>query len=101
MDPALEFLSLPSARPGIRRIELEALKYLGEILNECFPAKDPVKVLYRLDIGHFHCDARTAELPKESNEALRHLPHVHFDRRTHSRQPLEPPSRRRQDLKAL
>jgi hypothetical protein len=39
-----------------REQDLDALKYLGSILNESFPEKDPVKVLYRLDIGHFHCE---------------------------------------------
>jgi len=36
--------------------DLEALRYLGAILNDSFPADDPVKVVYRLDIGHFHCE---------------------------------------------
>ncbi len=36
--------------------DLDALRYLGEILKESFPANDPVRVLYRLDIGHFHCE---------------------------------------------
>lgn len=39
-----------------REKDLEALRYLGGILNESFPENDPVKVLYRLDIGHFHCE---------------------------------------------
>jgi hypothetical protein len=36
--------------------DLEALSYLGKILQESFPQDDPVKVVYRLDIGHFHCE---------------------------------------------
>jgi hypothetical protein len=36
--------------------DLDALQYLGGILNESFPNDGPVEVLYRLDIGHFHCE---------------------------------------------
>jgi hypothetical protein len=36
--------------------DLDALRYLGAILNECFSKDDPVRVVYRLDIGHFHCE---------------------------------------------
>jgi hypothetical protein len=36
--------------------DLQALIYLGKILQESFPKDDPVKVVYRLDIGHFHCE---------------------------------------------
>jgi len=36
--------------------DLDALSYLGKILDEGFPVNDPVKVVYRLDIGHFHCE---------------------------------------------
>lgn len=36
--------------------DLDTLVYLGKILQESFPKDDPVKVLYRLDIGHFHCE---------------------------------------------
>ena len=39
-----------------REKDLAALKYLGEILDESFPADDPVEVAFRLDIGHFFCE---------------------------------------------
>jgi hypothetical protein len=39
-----------------REKDLDALRYLGEILTEAFPKNDPVEVVYRLDIGHFHCE---------------------------------------------
>jgi hypothetical protein len=38
-----------------REKDLEALRYLGTILKASFPAREAVKVLFRLDIGHFHC----------------------------------------------
>jgi len=36
--------------------DLDALSYLGEILKAAFPENDKIQVLYRLDIGHFHCE---------------------------------------------
>lgn len=36
--------------------DLDALRYLGSILNESFPKDGPVQVVFRLDIGHFHCE---------------------------------------------
>ncbi|MCX6623905.1 MAG: DUF4091 domain-containing protein, partial [Acidobacteria bacterium] len=36
--------------------DLDALRYLGTILKKSFPKGDPVKVAFRLDIGHFHCE---------------------------------------------
>ena len=36
--------------------DLGALRYLGTILQESFPKGDPVRVAFRLDIGHFHCE---------------------------------------------
>ena len=39
-----------------REQDLDALAYLGGILRDGFPAGDPVRLLYRLDIGHFHCE---------------------------------------------
>jgi|GEM_PF-2010490 len=36
--------------------DLDALRYLGTVLNESFPKGGPVRVAYRLDIGHFHCE---------------------------------------------
>jgi hypothetical protein len=36
--------------------DFEALRSLGNILHEGFPANDPVRVVFRLDIGHFHCE---------------------------------------------
>lgn len=48
--------------------DLEALGFLGKILKECFPPSDPVKVAYRLDIGHFHCEnVSTCEHPRETS----------------------------------
>lgn len=39
-----------------REKDLQALHYLGEILDEGFPSSDPVEVCFRLDIGHFFCE---------------------------------------------
>lgn len=39
-----------------RQSDLDALSYLGKTLKESFPAADPVKVAFRMDIGHFHCE---------------------------------------------
>jgi hypothetical protein len=51
--------------------DLDALRYLGEILNESFPADDPVRVLYRLDIGHFHCEnVRDCRNPRETSRTV-------------------------------
>ena len=36
--------------------DLAALRYLGQILKEAFPNDGAVKVLDRLDVGHFHCE---------------------------------------------
>lgn len=36
--------------------DFDALRTLGEILHEGFPAHGPVRVVFRLDIGHFHCE---------------------------------------------
>ncbi|MEW5979602.1 MAG: glycoside hydrolase domain-containing protein [Acidobacteriota bacterium] len=48
--------------------DLDALSYLGKILNECFPKDGKLDVLYRLDIGHFHCqNDPTCRYPKETS----------------------------------
>ena len=51
--------------------DLEALRYLGAILNDSFPAGDPVKVVYRLDIGHFHCEnVSDCKYPRETSRTV-------------------------------
>ena len=51
--------------------DLQALKYLGEILDESFPEDDPVEVAYRLDIGHFHCEnVETCEHKRKTGEVV-------------------------------
>jgi hypothetical protein len=51
--------------------DLDALRSLGSILNDSFPAADPVKVAYRLDIGHFHCEnVSDCQLPKETSRTV-------------------------------
>jgi hypothetical protein len=51
--------------------DLEALRYLGSILNESFPKEDPVKVLFRLDIGHFHCEnVSDCQHPRDSSRTV-------------------------------
>ena len=51
--------------------DLEALRYLGSILNECFPKDDPVKVVFRLDIGHFHCEnVSDCRNPRETSRTV-------------------------------
>ncbi|MCI0626494.1 MAG: DUF4091 domain-containing protein [Acidobacteria bacterium] len=48
--------------------DLDALSYLGKILSECFPDDGKLDVLYRLDIGHFHCqNDATCRSPKETS----------------------------------
>ncbi len=36
--------------------DFEALRTLGSILREAFPANGPVRVVFRVDMGHFHCE---------------------------------------------
>jgi hypothetical protein len=49
--------------------DYEALKYLGEILEESFPDEGPVNVLYRLDIGHFFCkNVSSCSHPREASQ---------------------------------
>jgi hypothetical protein len=51
--------------------DLEALRYLGAILNDAFPADDPVKVAYRLDVGHFHCEhVADCKYPRETSRTV-------------------------------
>jgi hypothetical protein len=51
--------------------DLDALRYLGSILKDSFPGGGPVKVLYRLDIGHFHCENdRNCKNPRESSRSV-------------------------------
>ncbi|MEA1996835.1 MAG: DUF4091 domain-containing protein [Gemmatimonadota bacterium] len=54
-----------------REKDLEALKYLGEILDEGFPADDPVEVAFRLDIGHFYCEnVPTCSHPRQTSHQV-------------------------------
>ena len=49
--------------------DFEALRYIGEILSESFPDEGPVKVLYRLDIGHFFCqNVPSCRNPREESQ---------------------------------
>ncbi len=51
--------------------DLDALRYLGSILLESFPDDSPVKVLYRLDVGHFHCEnVRDCKNPRETSRQV-------------------------------
>lgn len=51
--------------------DLDALRTLGSILKESFPANDPVRVMFRLDIGHFHCEnVRDCQLPRETSRTV-------------------------------
>jgi hypothetical protein len=54
-----------------REKDLDALAYLGSILNEAFPANDGVQVAYRLDIGHYHCEnVRDCKNTKDTSRAV-------------------------------
>jgi hypothetical protein len=55
--------------------DYEALRYIGEILDESFPDESPVNVLYRLDIGHFFCkNVPSCSHPRaESQRAIEEL----------------------------
>ncbi len=48
-----------------RQKDVDALRYLGGLIKEAFPVGGPVKVLNRLDIGHFFC--RNVEGDKHPN----------------------------------
>lgn len=49
--------------------DYEALRYIGEILDESFPDESPVNVLYRLDIGHFFCkNVSSCRHPREESQ---------------------------------
>lgn len=51
--------------------DLDALRYLGGILNDSFPADDPVRVAFRLDVGHFHCEnVRDCQLPRQTSRTI-------------------------------
>ena len=51
--------------------DLDALRYLGEILHESFPENNPVKVAYRLDIGHFYCEnVPGCQSPRETSKVV-------------------------------
>jgi hypothetical protein len=51
-----------------RDTDFEALRYLGGILEEAFSGEGPVRVLYRLDIGHFFCrKVPSCKNPKETS----------------------------------
>jgi hypothetical protein len=54
-----------------REQDLEALHYLGKILNESFPDNGPVRVQFRMDIGHFHCEnVKDCEHPTEASRTV-------------------------------
>jgi hypothetical protein len=54
-----------------REKDLEALRYVGEAVKEAFPNEGPVKVVYRLDIGHFFCrNNPECSRPRESSHRV-------------------------------
>ena len=54
-----------------RAEDLDALRYLGSILNESFPKGDPVRVVYRLDLGHFHCEnVADCKYPRDTSRTI-------------------------------
>ncbi|HLA40456.1 MAG TPA: hypothetical protein VJ417_10680, partial [Candidatus Glassbacteria bacterium] len=51
--------------------DLEALRYLGSILDESFTENSPVRVAFRLDVGHFFCEnVKDCENPKETSKVV-------------------------------
>jgi hypothetical protein len=54
-----------------RDTDLDALRNLGSILNDSFPAGDPVRVVFRLDVGHFHCqNVRACTNPRDTSRTV-------------------------------
>ena len=51
--------------------DLAALRYLGAILDESFPDSGPVRVAFRLDVGHFYCEnVKDCKNPKETSHVV-------------------------------